>query len=149
MSISIRSGDLGDLAALAALIPELADGFDVAAARGRLQQGAIVLVAQMDGADVGFKAGYDRFQDGTFYSWLGGVVPAARRQGVADLLMQAQHRAVQQQGYHGIYVKTRNRYIGMRILLARNGYQICGFTGSTGAGSDLREARLLHYRQLQ
>jgi len=144
MSVVITTGDVDDMAVLVELIPELEDRFDKDAARTRLQQQGLVLVARQHTTLVGFKAGYDRFQDGSFYSWLGGVVPEARRLGVAESLMQAQHQAVQQQGYSGIYVKTRNRFVGMRILLARNGYQICGFAGAEG-DADLREARLLHY----
>ncbi|MEM9621563.1 MAG: GNAT family N-acetyltransferase [Pseudomonadota bacterium] len=148
MSIVIRPGGLDDLQVLLTDVPELQIPFDRDAAQDRLAQQGLVLVAAIDDQDVGFKAGYDRYGDGSFYSWLGGVFPAARRHGVAQALMDAQHRTAQQRGYTGIYVKTRNRYVGMRILLARNGYQVCGFDPGGAEGKDLGEARLLHYFRL-
>jgi ribosomal protein S18 acetylase RimI-like enzyme len=49
-----------------------------------------VLVAQIDGQMVGYKAGYATAYD-RYYSWLGGVHPDYRRQGIARDLMNSQH----------------------------------------------------------
>ena len=84
----------------------------------------IEVARSADGTAVGFKAGYDRYGDGSFYSWLGGVQPAHRGGGVAQILLESQERWALEKGYRSIYVRTRNRFVGMRILLARNGYVV-------------------------
>jgi predicted GNAT superfamily acetyltransferase len=85
---------------------------------------AIVLVAANDGDCAGFKVGYDRYGDGSFYSWLGGVVPQYRGGSVAEALLEQQETLVRDAGYRRIYVKTRNRFAAMRALLARSRYAI-------------------------
>lgn len=49
-----------------------------------------VFVAEADSRWTGFKAGYAIAQD-RYYSWLGGVDPDFRKQGVAKELMSQQH----------------------------------------------------------
>ena len=126
-------------------IPELAEPFDVDEAQARLMPQGLVLVAMQDNQPIGFKMGYDRFRDGSFYSWLGGVVPDHRGSGAARALLEAQERWVADQGYSGIYVKTRNQFIGMRIMLAKHGYEIVGVT----AHKAVAQNRLLHYKELR
>jgi GNAT superfamily N-acetyltransferase len=94
----------------------------------RLAGRRCVLLAVVGGDAVGFKAGYDRYRDASFYSWLGGVLPAARTAGVARALLEAQEAWASKEGFRAIYVKTRNRFVGMRVLLARRGYQIIGYS---------------------
>jgi len=84
-----------------------------------------LLVARHDEQIVGFKMGYVLSND-TFYSWLGGVLPSARHQGVASALMEAQENWVQQAGYNRIEVKSMNRYPAMIGMMLRRGYQIVG-----------------------
>jgi len=73
---------------------------------------------------VGFKAGYDRFQDGSWYSWMGGVLEPWRGQGIAQRLLDVQEAWVSKQGYRRLYVKTRNQHKRMIAFLAMNGYDI-------------------------
>ena len=42
----------------------------------------LCLVAKIHNHVVGFEIGYDRYEDGSFYSWMGGVHPDFRRQGI-------------------------------------------------------------------
>lgn len=88
--------------------------------------GASVLVGVVDGSRVGFKAGYDRYRDGSWYSWLGGVLPEHRGRGVAEALLAHQEAWVRDKGYRSIVVRTRNRFRSMRALLARCGYDVIG-----------------------
>ena len=85
---------------------------------------ASILIAYDDRAPVGFKVGYDRYRDGSWYSWLGGVLPAHRGHGIAQALLEHQETWVRSAGYRRIYVKTRNRFGAMRAMLASAGYQI-------------------------
>ncbi|MEM1081592.1 MAG: GNAT family N-acetyltransferase, partial [Pseudomonadota bacterium] len=48
----------------------------------KLAEGSLVLVAEIEGEAAGFKVGYP-LSENTFYSWLGGVLPGYRQQGVA------------------------------------------------------------------
>ena len=56
----------------------------------RTKTDVVSLVAYSQGKPCGFKVGY-ALDSETFFSWIGGVVDAARRQGVARALMQEQH----------------------------------------------------------
>ncbi|MCC5885829.1 MAG: GNAT family N-acetyltransferase [Gammaproteobacteria bacterium] len=85
---------------------------------------ALVLIATVGDRPVGFKAGYDRFQDGSWYSWMGGVLEPWRGQGIAQRLLEAQEAWVARQGYRLLYVKTRNQHKRMIAFLAVNGYDI-------------------------
>lgn len=101
---------------------------------------ALILVAVDAGDCVGFKLGYDRYRDGSFYSWLGGVVPDHRGRGVAGALLGEQEARVREAGYRRVYVKTRNRFTAMRVLLARSRYAIVAVDRdpASGAFDDLR-----------
>ena len=48
----------------------------------------LILIAKLEGKLSGFKVGYER--DGNFYSWMGGVLPAYRKRGVAKALAKYQ-----------------------------------------------------------
>ncbi|EPR9079846.1 GNAT family N-acetyltransferase [Cronobacter dublinensis] len=124
MPISIRHVQPEETAAIYRLIPEFAGGHDAQAIRQRIGgRVACALVAYDEAQPVGFKLGYET-APGEFYSWLGGVAPAYRRDGVAQRLLEAQERWAQEHGYARLRVKTRNQFRAMLMLLIRNGYQI-------------------------
>lgn len=75
---------------------------------------------------VGFKLGYRRGAR-LFYSWLGGVRPAARRAGVAAGLMRRQHEHVAKLGYTFVETRTRATNNPMIVLNLRSGFQVVGF----------------------
>ena len=149
MNISIEQGQLQDITRVLSSVPELHQQIDLEEAAANLSSdGQVLLAVAAEGGDiVGFKAGYDRFSDGSYYSWLGGVIPAYRGHGVAQSLLDAQEQWAVVRGYTRIFVKTRNKYVGMRILLARNGYQVCGFAGGQ-VEDGLGEGRLMHVKAL-
>jgi predicted GNAT superfamily acetyltransferase len=101
---------------------------------------ALILIAYDNGDAVGFKVGYDRYQDGSWYSWLGGVLPAFRGRGIANALLDYQESWARNAGYGRIYVKTRNRFGAMRAMLASAGYQIVAV--DLPASTTLADARL-------
>lgn len=72
---------------------------------------------------IGFKIGY-RYDDNTLYSWVGGVLPKCRRQGVAQQLLMLQHTWALKQGYQKIRTKSMNRFKPMIILNLQNGFDI-------------------------
>lgn len=84
----------------------------------------MILVAEKDQQVVGFKIGYDRYQDGSFYSWLGGVLPEYRKDSVAIQLAEEQEKWALASGFDAIRLKTRNRFRAMLIFALKNGFLI-------------------------
>jgi GNAT superfamily N-acetyltransferase len=87
---------------------------------------ALVAARDEAGRLIGFKLGYRR--GGTlFYSWLGGVHPEARRRGVAQRLMAAQHQWARSRGYAQIETRTLAENRAMIIANLKGGFRITGF----------------------
>jgi len=82
------------------------------------------LVARVDSIPVACKVGYDKFNDGSFYSWLGGVKPTHRRLGIAKALSDNQEAWAKKEGYECIKFKTLNRHKAMLIFAINNGFEI-------------------------
>ena len=148
MDLTLGTASVQQAWAVYQRLPEFADGHidQPGFERTLAADSAIVLVAHLHGEAVGFKAGYDRFGDGSFYSWLGGVAPAARRAGVAQQLLLEQERLVSAAGFNRIYVKSRNRFVGMLTLLLRNGYAIVGV--ALPDGEALADGRIMLTKEL-
>jgi ribosomal protein S18 acetylase RimI-like enzyme len=125
MTCEVRFGTVEEVVALSKQIPE----FDNPHQEGEYRKGLdgkkhLILVAYMEGQLVGFKVGYDKENDGSFYSWMGGVLPANRQQHVAQQLASVQEAWAKQNGYHRIRCKTRNRHKAMLMFALRNSFQI-------------------------
>jgi len=71
----------------------------------------------------GFKLGY-RYDENTFYSWVGGVLSCFRKQGIAQKLMEHQHMYAKEKGYQKVRTKSMNRFKPMMILNLKNGFEI-------------------------
>ena len=119
----VRVGNLDEALQVLQGVNELGQGRMQAAYAQRLAgRHHLVLVAEQGGDLVGFKVGYalDRRR---FYSWIGGIHPAHRRQGIAQALLETQQRWAAAQGYDSIEVKTSRAFPQMVALLERNAYQ--------------------------
>ena len=82
--ITIRKGSFEEVLKIGNQIPEFSDPISIDDYRERIKDHlSLILVAYDKDIPVGFKIGYDRWEDGSFYSWLGGVLPAYRNQGIA------------------------------------------------------------------
>lgn len=82
----------------------------------------IQLITHEDNA-IAYKVGYELDSD-VFYSWLGGVDPAHRHQGLAQQLMTEQHELLKEKGYTVVQTKTMNRWRGMLLLNIKNGFDV-------------------------
>lgn len=124
----IREGTADDAWAVAERIGEFggdADRYGQEVYASRLNTpSALVLIAWSGNERVGFKAGFDRYRDGSWYSWMGGVVAPWRGRGIAQQLLEYQERWIAAQGYDVLYVKTRNRHKRMISFLAFNDYDV-------------------------
>ncbi|OEZ87210.1 acetyltransferase (GNAT) family protein [Janthinobacterium sp. HH104] len=119
----IRPGTIEEAWHVLQAIPEFDQRRSLAQLQERLPSGTLILIAEADGQPVGCKLGYST-EDDSFYSWLGGVLPAHRKSGLAQRLLEAQEAWASAHGFAAITVKSMNRYPAMLRLLIRNGYQI-------------------------
>lgn len=108
-------------------IPEFSGKFTIEQLKDRLQKDPLVLVAYENDKPVGCKIGYDRYGDGSFYSWLGGVLPEYRNRGIAQNLDDEMERRVRAKGFDSIVFKTRNKFKAMLQFAIKNRYQVVGF----------------------
>lgn len=125
MDYKIEEASLEEALALLEQLPEFDQlkPFDhyrqILASRSQL-----ILSARHKQKVVGCKLGYDRFEDGSFYSWLGGVLPAYRKSGVAKKLAGYQEEWARTQGFKSIKFKTQNRHKAMLLFAIKNGFSI-------------------------
>ncbi|WP_247236213.1 GNAT family N-acetyltransferase [Telluribacter sp. SYSU D00476] len=109
--------------------------------------GLYTLLAYDDQRLAGFKMGYRR-KPGHFYSWLGGVLPDYRKQGIASELMQRQHHWCQQNGYRTIRTQTMNRWRTMLILNLRHGFDVIGVVATSGVATPGQEPKIVLEKKL-
>ncbi len=122
--LTVRQASLEEILALYHRLPEFEDCRSVADLQTRLATNQTSqLIACVNGVPAGFKLGY-ALGETAFCSWLGGVLPEFRRDGVAQGLLAAQEKWAMEQGYRTLTVKTRNKFRGMLMLLVKNGYQL-------------------------
>ena len=123
-SIKIKIDRLEDAVKLAHQIPEFDNPYDMDEYKKRLLSDHLVLTAHIENEIVGFKIGYDRFNDGSFYSWMGGVLPENRNQSIAEILADYQENWAKNNGYASIRLKTRKKHEAMLSFSKKRGFVI-------------------------
>ena len=123
-SIKIKIGRLEDAVDLAHQIPEFDNPYNIDEYKKRLLSDHLVLTAHIENEIVGFKIGYDRFNDGSFYSWMGGVLPENRNQSIAEMLADYQENWAKKNGYSSIRLKTRKKHEAMLSFSKKRGFVI-------------------------
>jgi predicted GNAT superfamily acetyltransferase len=103
---------------------------------------ALIAARGTDGTLLGFKLGYPR-DDGVFYSWLGGIHPSIRRQGVGRRLMQLQHDWARERGYAFVETRTRATNNAMIILNLQSGFTIVGYEENGDAPAIVTQRAML------
>lgn len=126
LSFQIKKGSIADAVAVSNKVPELKNPHPQATYEKRmLGKKHLILIAYVGEKKVGFKVGYDKFQDGkNFYTWMGGVLPDFRKQGIAESLAQQQEAWIKKEGYENVILKTRNQHQGMLIFAIKNNFKI-------------------------
>ena len=104
--------------------------------RLRYRHNVLLMVAELDKKPAGFSCGYE-LRPTTYYSWLYGVLPDARRLGVASQLMAAEQAWAIRQGYEMARLECYNRYKPMLILAIHTGYEIIGMRYDSHTGNNL------------
>jgi len=120
-----RKTELIECVQLSKLIPEFENPYPLTEYKMRCSQVAhLSLIADFEKQPAGFKIGYDRFNDGSFYSWMGGVRVEYRRNGIAKDLADNQENWAKENGYKSIKLKTRKKHHAMIAFLLDQGYSI-------------------------
>ena len=103
-----------------------------------------LLLAHRHGRPVGFKVGYGESRT-TFYSAKGGVLPEARRQGVARALLAAMEAEARRLGYERFAFDTfPNKHAGMTVLGLAAGFTVT----AAGYNAAYRDYRLRFEREI-
>ncbi len=122
--IHIREGAFQECVDLSSKIPEFNSPYKIEEYKKRCAGKYLVLIAEIDNQSVGFKIGYDRFNNGSFYSWMGGVLPKFRRMGVAYSLANFQEKWATKDEFSSILLKTRQKHDGMIAFSLNRGFII-------------------------
>jgi predicted GNAT superfamily acetyltransferase len=102
----------------------------------------LFVLAYSDKVIIGFKIGYP-YNDDTFYSWVGGVHPKYRNQGIARQLAKLQEDYVKNNGFVKLRTKSMNHFKSMMILNLKNGYNITNiYTNTKGQTKIVFEKQL-------
>ena len=123
--ISIRKGTIEEVVMISKEISEFVKPYNELVYQERLlNKDHLILVAEVNNQLAGFKVGYDKFQDGSFYTWMGGVKKEYRQIGVARKLAECQEEYAKSKGYKSIVLKTRNRHKNMLLFALNSGFDI-------------------------
>ena len=122
--IHIREGAFQECVDLSSKIPEFNSPYKIEEYKKRCAGKYLILIAEIDNQSVGFKIGYDRFNNGSFYSWMGGVLPKFRRMGVAYSLANFQEKWATKNEFSSILLKTRQNHDGMIAFSLNRGFII-------------------------
>ena len=99
MNLRIVSSDLKKAFNLSKQIGEFENPYSIDEYEKRLKDSSLILTGEIEEKVVGFKVGYDRYNDGSFYSWMGGVLLDYRRKNVASELAVFQEKWAIDNGY--------------------------------------------------
>ena len=144
MDLQMVTGDLESAIMVSTKIPEFDSPYNIEDYNKRLDESELVLTAELDGHPVGFKVGYDRFKDGSFYSWMGGVIPNYRGRGIASNLADIQEDWAKSNGYTSIKLKTRNKHEAMIAFAIDRGFDII----DSEPNDDIQEMRIWMEKKL-
>ncbi len=123
--MQIKKGSFEQCVKLSQIIPELDSPYEINEYKKRCCGiHHLALIANMNDMPVGFKVGYDRYKNGSFYSWMGGVIPKYRRNGVAHQLANYQESWAKDNSYSYIQIKTRKKHKFMINFLLKRGFLI-------------------------
>ena len=93
--------------------------------RFRNRVNVLNLIAEVDRQPVGFCSGFELKPD-TWFSWLIGVLPGFRRQGVGAQLMDAEHAWAADHAYRYVRMECHNQHRAVLHLAISCGFDIVG-----------------------
>ena len=137
-SYHIHEGKLDDAVMVSGNIPEFDDPYEIPEYSKRLNSTTHHILTAYDNHNpIAFKIGYQRHSDGSFYSWMGGVLPNYRRKGIANNLADHQETWAKKNGYISIKMQTREKHKAMLALAINRGFQITNRIEKTSSSNTL------------
>ena len=137
-SFHIHEGKLDHAVMVSANVPEFDDPYEIPEYSKRLNSAThLILTVYDDHNPIAFKIGYQRHSDGSFYSWMGGVLPYYRRKGIANNLADHQEIWAKTNGYNSIRMQTREKHIAMLALAINRGFLITNRIEQTSSSNAL------------
>lgn len=123
MTLLIQRSTIDLAIAIEREIPEFDNPYDKTEYERRLSgANPLILVATVDNVPAGYKVGYDRYRNGSYYSWVGGVLPEYRGRKIANLLADEQEEWAAAQGYNRMILKTKPKYENMLAFAQKRGF---------------------------
>jgi GNAT superfamily N-acetyltransferase len=134
--ISVGPGDLGLITDLYNEVysPSQDDSFFRRRFQGR--HNVIMMAAMLDEQPVGFVIGFELMPT-TYFCWLIGVVPDARRLGIATQLMQAIQSFAVDRGYGILRFECQNQHRPMLHVAITEGYDLVGIRWDTDGADNV------------
>jgi len=144
MNATIAQGTIEQAMEIERQIPE----FDTPHRRAEYERrlsgtNPLILIAEIDGANAGYKVGYDRHHNGTYYSWVGGVLPEFRGLKLASALANEQERWATAQGYKSIILKTKPHFDTMIGFAHKRGFVLINVDYEHGREMLVLEKKLI------
>ena len=135
----VREGTIEEVAKLMLAVPEFDDPYPIDEFSKRLTgHPSLILVEEDRGILRGFKCGYERTKNnGSFYSWMGAVLPEYRRSNIALVLLKEMENWCLQNGYRQLTFKTLNQHKAMLIFAIKNGFEITEIENANGHTSKI------------
>ena len=81
------------------------------------------IIAKIGSSAAGYMVSYDRYQDGSLYCWMAGVVPEFRCKGIYSAMAVKRLQWAKSNSYKTLRIKTRNNRREMLSWLIKNGFQ--------------------------
>jgi len=104
--------------------------------RFRGRHNVTMMVAMVEDRHVGFIIGFE-LMPMTFFSWICGVLPDFRRQGISTQLIQAQQAWAQDNEYATIRFECNNQHRPMLHVAISEGYDLVGIRWDTATGNNV------------
>lgn len=124
LAAPVSAADLATLTALARRVFGEDDPEAMAWRFANMPDVSVFLVS-VDGEPVGFKAGYAATMN-RYYSWLGGIDPSYRGQGIAGALMERQHAWLASTRFTMVETHVRQANDAMVALNMKHGLRVTG-----------------------
>ena len=123
--VTLPLADIDQIVALTEEVPEFSQPYPAEVYQQRMSGVSHIILGMKIGDQLaGCKLGYQRENDGSFYSWIGCVHPDFRRMGIAQKLADEMEAWAKDQAYKSIRFKTRNRLKAMLQFAIGNGFSI-------------------------
>ncbi|WP_420581830.1 GNAT family N-acetyltransferase [Reichenbachiella sp.] len=124
---TIREGTIEEVVKISNQIPEFDSPYGREEYLKRLDgKKYLIAIAKVENELAGFKVGYDKFGNTSFYTWMGGVLPRFRKMGLAKALAGFQEQFAVEEGFDSVILKTRNRHKNMLHFAISSGFGIVG-----------------------